>query len=73
MNRHKLKIVIDFLRSESAKLIDPLDAATVDSLIACCGLADLLSVEELVVVRHEFLDLIEAEEFMDRLRMKTAV
>ena len=74
MNQYKLRGVVEFLRAEAAKLHESWDIATeMDELMACFGLHALLSREELAVVRRELLDIVEAEAFLERLRIKAAV
>ena len=71
MNRYKVRGVVEFLKVEAAKLHESFDVVSnVDDLMACFDLITLLSREELVVVRRELLDIVEAETFLDRLRMK---
>ena len=74
MNRYKLKGVIEFLMAEASKLSGVLGVDTsVDELMVCFGLRELLGRQELAVVRAEMLDVIEAEAFLDGLRIRASV
>ena len=64
MNPYKLKAIIEFLREEGRQL-----SASHDDLLRCYGLDEILPVDEQEAVKRELAAIVEAETFMDRLRL----
>jgi hypothetical protein len=71
MNPHKLKAIIEFLRTESDRLTGQLGADfTIEELMGSVGLFELLDRRELEIIRAEMLDVVQAEAFLERLKMR---
>ncbi|MCK4342542.1 MAG: hypothetical protein KAY37_12555 [Phycisphaerae bacterium] len=71
MNRYKIRSILDFIRSQGRL---PTDERGVilhqDDIVAWFGLNKLLTVQEQRLVKQELLAMIEAEAFMERLRLE---
>ena len=71
MNRYKIRSILNFIRSQGRL---PTDERGVildqDEILVWYGLGELLTVEEERVVRQELLAMIEAQAFMERLRLE---
>lgn len=71
MNRYKIRSILDFIRSQGRL---PTDERGVildhDDILVWYGLDKLLTVEEEQLVKQELLAMIEAQAFMERLRLE---
>ena len=67
MNPYKLRALLDFVSQERAAA--GADIKDVDEAVAWFGLDRLLSPPELRVVKEELAAVLEAETFIDRLRL----
>ncbi len=71
MNRYKVRSVLDFIRSKGRLPTDERGAILrQDDILAWFGLDKLLTGEEQRCVKVELLAMIEAETFIERLRME---
>jgi hypothetical protein len=71
MNPYKLKAIIELLRAESGRLTGQLGVDfTIEELMGSVGLPELLDRRELSIIRAEMLDVVQAEAFLDKLRMR---
>ena len=70
MNPYKLRAIVQFLQTEATELQAPSGAQVgIDELLACFGLHERLTREELLVVKREMLAIAEAEAFVGQLRL----
>ena len=67
MNPYKLRALLEFVRRERAAA--GVDIKEVADVVAWFGLDVLLSPSELRVVKEELTAVLEAEAFIDRLRL----
>ncbi len=71
MNRYKIRSILDFIRSQGRL---PADERGVildqDDILVWFGLDNLLTAEEQRQVKQELLAMIEAQAFMERLRLE---
>ena len=71
MNRYKIRSILDFIRSQGRL---PTDERGVildqDDILVWFGLDELLTREEQRQVKQELLAMIEAQAFMERLRLE---
>ena len=71
MNRYKIRSILDFIRSQGRLPTDERDVILdQDEILVWYGLDKLLMVEEQRLVKQELLAMIEAQAFMERLRLE---
>ena len=71
MNQHKLRAILDSVRSQGALPTDRFgEILEARDLLAWFGLGEALSAEEQVVVGRELAQMREAQAFVDRLLLK---
>ncbi len=71
MNRYKVHSVLDFIRSKGRLPTDERGGIlSQDNILVWFGLDKLLTAEEQLWVKGQLLAMIEAQEFIERLRLE---
>jgi len=64
MNHHKLRAVVEFVRTHGA------GAGNLDEALKCCGLDEMLTPSEQLEVKQELAAMAEADDLKERLRLR---